>query len=102
MSWKSIEMQVALPRVQDAGKIQEQMQKQGQHYGDSLTQSQLKQEELKRKRVSESEDIQDLKLKKDTEDDSNNQSEEQSGDSIQTQEEKINHPYLGNRLDLNG
>lgn len=102
MGWKSIEMQVALPRVQDAGKIQEQMQKQGQHYGESLTQSQLKQEELKRKRVSESEDIHELKLKKDAENNSENQDEENSGEFRQSKEGKIEHPYLGNKLDLNG
>lgn len=99
MSWKSIEMQVALPRAQDAGKLQDQMMKQGQQFQESLAQSQIKQEELKRKKVNESEEIKKARIKKES-DDPNQNKEEQS------QEEElshtIEHPYLGNKIDFNG
>ncbi|PAV30026.1 hypothetical protein CIL05_09115 [Virgibacillus profundi] len=101
MGWKSIEMQVALPRTQDAGKLQDQMQKQSQQFQGSLAQSQLKQEELKRKRINESDHINDgVKIKKERDNDSNDNDQEQ--EKSQQLNKKTNHPYLGSRLDLNG
>ena len=41
MGLKSIELQVALPRSQDAGKMQEQMMRQGQQFQETLTEQQL-------------------------------------------------------------
>ncbi|MFA1820649.1 hypothetical protein ACDX78_10770 [Virgibacillus oceani] len=46
LGWKSIKMQVAFPRTQDAGKLQEQIGKQHQHFQESFTANQ----EQKRKR----------------------------------------------------
>lgn len=51
LSLKSIELQVALPHSQDAGKIQDQMSKEGQRFQESLTQSQI-QEDLKKTKNS--------------------------------------------------
>lgn len=52
MSWKSIEMQIALPRTQDAGKIQEQMEQRGKLVQESLAINQTTTEELKRTTVT--------------------------------------------------
>lgn len=48
MSLKAIEMQVALPRTHDAGKLLEQMQQRGQLQHDLASES-VKREEEKRK-----------------------------------------------------
>lgn len=98
MSWKSIEMQVALPRTQDAGKLQEQMLKQNQHFQESLAQSQLKEANEKRKRVQEFERI---KIK--DEDQDNPDSENQQRDSEDDRNDKsVEHPYLGKKIDFSG
>ena len=41
MGLKSIELQVAIPRSQDAGKMQEQMMRKGQQFHETLTEQQL-------------------------------------------------------------
>ncbi|MEC5422667.1 hypothetical protein QGM71_04055 [Virgibacillus sp. C22-A2] len=97
LSWKSIEMQVALPRTQDAGKLQEQMLKQSQHFQESLAGSQLKQEELRRKRVNEFENINEAKNNKEE----LNQHEMHGHESDQ-KKDTANHPYLGKKIDFNG
>lgn len=99
LSWKSIEMQVALPRVQDAGKLQEQIGKQNQHFQEALAGSQLKKEELKRQRVNEFEQINHVKIKKD---EKNPNEEQQNEQSSRQPDETVDHPYLGKKIDFNG
>ncbi|WP_096269864.1 hypothetical protein [Paucisalibacillus globulus] len=95
MSWKSVEMQVALPRTMDAGKLQEQSLKQNQHFQEALAQTQLIQENIKRKRVQDSDEVM---LQKDSQ---NQKNEEKYLQKKQTSEavENINHPFLGNNFD---
>ncbi|MEN2766422.1 hypothetical protein [Ornithinibacillus xuwenensis] len=99
MSWKSVEMQVALPRTHDAGKLQDQMLKQNQHFQEALAQSQLVQENRKRKKVQEFEETQ---LQKDGR-------KEQGAQNLEKQKKNKNsnqalqaykHPYLGNNFDI--
>lgn len=52
MSWKAVDMQVALPRTQDASQLQEQRSKQHQRFQESLAHTQLKQEVINRKPVN--------------------------------------------------
>ncbi|WP_099158123.1 hypothetical protein [Virgibacillus ndiopensis] len=100
MSWKSIEMQVALPRTKDAGKLQEQMLKQGQHIQESIADSQLKQAEQKRKRVNEFEKINDVIIKRER--DNSSQSSKDQQQENESDEEKLEHPYLGKKIDFSG
>ncbi|MFD2044129.1 hypothetical protein ACFSTA_06165 [Ornithinibacillus salinisoli] len=100
MSWKSIELQVALPRTQDAGKLQDQMLKQNQHFQESLAQSQSKQEELKRKRVQEMETVNEAKFEED--DYTNNSSEIEQSDETNKGNKTVDHPYLGTNFDFTG
>ncbi|MBP1949151.1 hypothetical protein J2Z82_002088 [Virgibacillus litoralis] len=102
MSWKSIEMQVALPRTQDAGKLQEQMLKQNQHFQESLAQSQLKEIEQKRKRVQEFESINDVKIKDEEEHGAFNSEEQKTGSEYDPNDEFAEHPYLGKKIDFSG
>jgi len=52
VSWKAVDMQVALPRTQDARQLQEQRSKQHQRFQESLAHTQLKQEVINRKPVN--------------------------------------------------
>ncbi|WP_289889759.1 hypothetical protein [Virgibacillus pantothenticus] len=96
MGWKSIELQVAIPRSQDAGKIQQQLLNQSQQYQASLTQHQLLEELRKRKQVNHVHQPHLLKL------------EHQSKTSQSLAKKKKSqchtdkHPYLGKEIDLNG
>lgn len=101
MSWKSVELQVALPRVQDASKDQELMSKQNQRFQETLTQSQLKAEMQKRKQVNKSDQLR----KSDVTDQENNEKENflENNNGKHTREvleEKLEHPYLGSNIDL--
>ncbi|WP_249869761.1 hypothetical protein [Oceanobacillus saliphilus] len=90
-------MQVALPRVQDAGKVQENIMKQGQHFQESLGQIQMKQEERKRKKVNESEET--TKINADKE---NSESKVERNSKRSDKEIEIDHPFLGKQIDFNG
>ncbi|WP_093210698.1 hypothetical protein [Sediminibacillus albus] len=100
MSWKSVEMQVALPRVQDAGKIQEQMQQRGQHLQDSVAVAQQTIDEKRKKQVNEFERKDKLHNKKKQEKESFQGNQEQEGDSHEKQESE--HPFLGKQIDYSG
>lgn len=97
MVWKSIGLQVALPRTQDAGKIQEQLQKQPEVLQGMHTQSQLEREKVKRSCVNQFEKAEKVKAKKAKADDKTSKGEVNTGT-----EEEIVHPYLGKSIDLNG
>jgi|SRR5690625_3413966 len=103
MSLKSIELQVAIPRTHDAGKMQEQMTKQSQQFQDTLTKQQLREELIKRGKVNEYEHVKHLNVK-DEEKDKNN--EEQEEQKKRKQDEKkqseLEHPYLGTKIDFSG
>jgi hypothetical protein len=97
MSWKSVEMQVALPRTMDASKQQDQIFKQNQHFQEALAQSQVIQENQKRKKVQEFEEVY---LQK--EDQKESLHEEKANKKKQTNDnllQSIKHPYLGNHFD---
>ncbi|WP_156289088.1 hypothetical protein [Oceanobacillus salinisoli] len=98
MSLKLIELQVAIPRTQDASKLSEQLTKQNQHFQESLASSQLKQEELKRKRVNDLNDTEQLKFKKQKTGDHQTLPRNRKTTSSM---EYIKHPYLGNQIDVN-
>ncbi|GAA5415131.1 hypothetical protein Pryu01_00155 [Paraliobacillus ryukyuensis] len=99
MSWKAVEMQVALPRVQDASKIQEQIQQRGQFIQDTLASKQIIQEEIKRKTVNHSEE--NHKLANNKKNNRPTSLSEQKNNEQQAQQPKIRHPYLGYLFDIN-
>jgi flagellar motor protein MotB len=101
MGLKSIEMQVALPRTQDAGKMQEQMQRQGEQLQGTLAQAQQEKEKSARTQVKETEAAEELKLKKEAEEKQQEDAEEKE-EKHNAHQEETEHPYLGKRIDLNG
>lgn len=100
MGWKSIEMQVALPRTHDAGKIQDQMQQRGQLMQDSLAQSQMKTDEAKRKRVNDFEQKGNVSIKDEDKQNSKNHMKPNNDKGNRDYEHNASHPYLGNRIDF--
>lgn len=94
-------MQVALPRTQDAGKLQDQMSKNNERFQGSLAQSQLKQELLKRKRVNKFEKTSKKQINKENE--SSEDFPERDNDTSHSPEEpNLTHPYLGKEIDFSG
>ncbi|MBU5594985.1 hypothetical protein KQI76_07385 [Amphibacillus sp. MSJ-3] len=102
MSWKAVEMQVALPRTQDAGRIQEQIQQRGQFMQDIISQAQLQSEETKRRTISDLERSYQLKNDKANKEKSKHDGKPISKKDKQTEYQmKVDHPYLGKRIDIN-
>lgn len=103
LSLKSIELQVALPRSQDAGKLQDQLSKEGQRFQESLVQSQMKEELKKRKTVNEFDEISKSKIK-DEEPSREKESKykKHANKEKAGADEKIEHPYLGSQIDFSG
>ncbi|SHN16494.1 hypothetical protein [Gracilibacillus kekensis] len=101
MSWKAVEMQVALPRTQDAGKIQDQMQQQGRIDQNQLAQKLANDELRKRKQVLEQEASEKLKNDK-KRSGANDPETNHSMEKTDQQHPQYKHPYLGNRVDFSG
>src|SRR5690625_3545597 len=101
MGFKSIELQVAIPRSQDAGKMQEQMMRQGQQFQETLTQQQLREQVLNRTKVQTAEDVEKKKIK-DEEDSKQQQQQEGNEKENKEKEKSIVHPYLGTKIDFSG
>lgn len=102
VSWKSVELQVALPRVQEAGKEQDLMSKQNQRFQETLTQSQLQEEIQKRTQVNKFDRLQKSKLTDQDEDKDNGEENEHKKRKKEKMEENIKHPYLGSNIDFSG
>lgn len=101
MGWKSVDLQVAIPRTLDASNLQDQMSKQHQRFQDSLAQHQLKEQLNKRKQVNEYEQIEQRVNEKDKHSANNNYLNKKEPPERNTEEqEHLEHPYLGNRFDL--
>ncbi|MEW9108616.1 hypothetical protein ACQCT6_08865 [Cytobacillus gottheilii] len=102
MSLKAIEMQVALPRTQDAGKLQEQLQQRGQVMQDIASQAALKEEERKRTSVIANSDANSVSLT--DKDQKGQQQQEQSERKHQKKDQTVkeSHPYKGKLIDYSG
>jgi hypothetical protein len=101
VSLKLIELQVALPRTQDFGKIQEQLQQRGQHMQDQIARGAKVQDERKRKQVGKNnkKDKSALHLDQST---TANALVKSSKQKKASQEEKELHPYIGKIIDISG
>ncbi|WP_237562815.1 hypothetical protein [Bacillus dakarensis] len=95
---KSIEMQVALPRTQDAGKLQEQLQQRGQLHHDMAAQTGKKEDEKKAKTVSKQEQKDRAQFHKE----GRNDDHQQENKKRNKEKTKVSHPYKGTRMDFSG
>lgn len=103
MSLKSIELQVALPRTFEAGKISEQLQQRGQALSDQATSEMAEKVERNRQSVIKSTQKDELQLKDHSSkgQDEKGQQEKQSSKKQEKLVEKV-HPYKGNTIDYSG
>ncbi|MBX9972433.1 hypothetical protein [Cytobacillus firmus] len=103
MSLKSIELQIALPRTLDAGKIQDQLQQRGQTISGFAAESTRENAEKQRTAVIKHEQKQNVNLGNDDSESQkeaggHNRKENQKKDS----NDKQNHPYKGKVIDYSG
>lgn len=98
MGFKSVEMQVAIPRTQDASKMQDQLTRQGQQFQEKLSQQQLREDIMKRTQVNEYEDVENKIV--DDEDKEEQSHGEERKRKEETEKEQANHPYLGKNIDF--
>lgn len=101
MSLKSIEMQIALPRTHDAGKIQEQLQQRGQLQNDFATDSVKKEDRKKQNTVIKQEQKDIARFQKDG---SKKENDSRHGSKKEEQKHPIKeiHPYKGTKVDFSG
>lgn len=106
MGLKSIDMQIAIMRQQDASKIQEQLTRQGQQYQETLTQQQLTEEVLRRQRTNRFEHVEkrnvDTNEERSKREHYESQKDKSGNERSKKQKEKIEHPYLGRHIDWSG
>lgn len=102
MSWKAVEMQIALPRTQDAGRIQEQIQQRGQFMQDLITREQLQSEETKRRTVNDLEQKANIANQNDPKGLFANEQTDGKHTKASAKMNRAIHPYLGKRIDFNG
>lgn len=91
MSWKAVEMQVAMPRVVDAAQMQEQMSQRGQTMQSHVVQTQQSETHINRNKVNKTDTFNSL-------------THATSNSSLQDEKEEPthHHPYLGQSIDTRG
>ncbi|MDQ0230508.1 hypothetical protein [Metabacillus malikii] len=100
MSLKSIELQIAIPRTHDAGKLQEQFNQRGQLIHDQLADTIKKEDDIKKTQVPENNDSEKIKLKQ--ENSNQNQQQQKKQKKEEEQNEQSEHPYKGKSIDFFG
>lgn len=101
MGFKSVERQVAIPRTQDASKMQDQLTRQGQQFQEKLSQQQLREDIMKRTQVNEHEDVENKIVDKKDKDGQGQEEAERKRKEQETEKLLANHPYLGKNIDYN-
>lgn len=101
MSLKAIEMQIALPRTHEAGKLQEQLQQRGQLHNDLASESVKKEDEKKKNTVMKQEQKDITRFHKDGR---NKEGHNHNGTKKENQQQQLKeqHPYKGTKVDFSG
>ncbi|RXI97982.1 hypothetical protein DS745_16665 [Anaerobacillus alkaliphilus] len=107
MSLRAIELQVAIPRTQSVGKIQDQLQQRGQVMQDHLGLEQKKDDDHKRKQVLETSETDKKRLSNDDESNQGQKNDQRKNKENKSNEKHQNaavakHPYKGNFIDFSG
>ncbi|MEK3935055.1 RNA polymerase subunit sigma [Sporosarcina sp. FSL W7-1349] len=100
MSLKGIELQIAIPKTFEAGRVAEQKQQQSQLNQDLANAQTEKQAVKNRETVLETEKY--AKLDKDGDHQQENPSENEGRGQQQEEEKKAVHPYKGAFVDFTG
>lgn len=100
MSLKSVEMQIAVPRTSEAGKIQQENHQRPTQDQTLLAGEQMKQSRQAAQRSTEVSETAESAIRED----GSRQSPEQGGDSSESKEQPAEqpaeHPYKGRILDI--
>jgi hypothetical protein len=96
VGYRSIEMQVALPRTQYVGKIQEHLNQQSQVNQDQLATNMKQDQALKRMQVSKKDEVPNSNINKQNNVSNNGLSKDRKSGYPQ------NHPFKGTRVDISG
>lgn len=103
MSLKLIEMQVALPRTFEAGKVTEQLQQRGQVGFDQAANAMEKKRKQDRQSVNKMEQKEKSRLKDNARGGVDQLADGQLKDRMNEEASvKEEHPYKGNSIDYNG
>ncbi|PLS16702.1 hypothetical protein CVD28_16635 [Bacillus sp. M6-12] len=102
MSLKSIEMQVALPRTHDAGKLQEQIQQRGQLMHDHASREVHKENEKKRSSVMKHEANEKPGFPGEGQSNGSSSGYQPKKRKKNIEEKNQNHPYKGKNIDFSG
>ncbi|WP_027963215.1 hypothetical protein [Halalkalibacillus halophilus] len=102
MSWKAVELQVALPRTQDAGQLQDQLQQRGQLMQDRLQDEHIHELNRKRKAVIEANNSENVLVDKDGANSNELFDKGESSTDKGNKQTDIDHPYLGKQIDFSG
>lgn len=103
MSLKLVEMQVALPRTHDAGKVQEQLQQRGQLQNDQAMHNVHREEEKKRTSVIKQEQKDEARFQKEHQPSLYNGNRKiNSVNNKQEDADDEKHPYKGTLIDFIG
>lgn len=100
MGWKAVELQVALPRTQDVGKLQEQLQQRAQETQDRLADAQKKKEEEMRLQVTKQEETEQSRFFE--QESSPKEQQKRKQHKKKNEQEKVPHPYKGKTIDITG
>ncbi|MED0891865.1 hypothetical protein [Aneurinibacillus migulanus] len=105
MTLRALELQIAIPRMQDMGKIQEQLQQRPQQEQAGLALEQQEKDEVNRTRIAKAEESPQSQINQDEKE----QSGEQGADPKKRRQKKSPlaesethnlHPYKGHSLDI--
>ena len=103
MSLKGVELQIAIPKTFDAGKIADQHQQ--NTINQQLNANEALKREIERKQLSvnESEEMDAINEDEDNNQQNNSQSKNgQNKEKKQELEQRIKHPFKGNLFDFSG
>lgn len=102
MSLKSVEMQIALPRTQDAGKMQNELNGRAQAMNAHAHIAVEKDDQLKRKTVTENHESARMKAKKEGNDQNHPFADGRKDQRDKGEKGNLEHPYKGKFIDYKG
>lgn len=102
MSLKLIELQVAIPRTQDMGRFQEQVNQRAQLQQDLLGNAAIQEEEKKRRQVTKNNEVDKSLMRNKNTLGKNLQTKDSTNSEMNEEGLQEQHPYKGNFIDFVG
>ncbi|MEO4053496.1 RNA polymerase subunit sigma [Solibacillus sp. CAU 1738] len=102
MSLKGIELQIAIPKTFDAGKLADQQQQNTIHQQMHANEALKKEIERKQFTVNDTDGMDNISEDEEGQNSSEQQLAQKKHEQAQKEQEKINHPFKGNFIDYSG